>query len=196
MRSAQAETSRHRLRHRALSRSREASLAPSLGLDLSEPYIGHAKRHLSRWSRINLLVGNGESISTPDASFDVVTSIFMFHELPEVRRTIFGEYARVQRGDEPDYEGLLELFPQNYHEPYYASYTTEDFGAIARACGLTHVRDVCVALLCVNLGARSGNGFAFRDLFVVAVDGGATGFFDAMAHSWTIRFRRTGSYAG
>jgi ubiquinone/menaquinone biosynthesis C-methylase UbiE len=74
---------------------------------------------------------------------------------PEVRRTIFGECARVlkpggrlvlvdslQRGDEPDYEGLLELFPQNYHEPYYASYTTEDFGAIARGCGLTHVRDV------------------------------------------------------
>jgi ubiquinone/menaquinone biosynthesis C-methylase UbiE len=129
---------------------------PSLGLDLSEPYIRHAKRHLGRWSRINLLVGNAESIPAPDASFDVVTSIFMFHELPhEVRRRIFSECARVlkpggrlvlvdslQRGDEPDYEGLLELFPQNYHEPYYAGYTTENFGAIARACGLTHIRDV------------------------------------------------------
>ena len=48
----------------------------------------------------------------------------------------------LQRGDEPDYEGLLDLFPQNYHEPYYAGYTTENFGAIARACGLTHIRDV------------------------------------------------------
>jgi ubiquinone/menaquinone biosynthesis C-methylase UbiE len=129
---------------------------PSLGLDLSEPYIRHAKRHLSRWSRINLLVGNAESIPASDASFDVVTSIFMFHELPPaVRRTILSECARVlkpggrlvlvdslQRGDEPDYVGLLELFPQNYHEPYYASYTTEDFGAIAIACGLTHIRDV------------------------------------------------------
>jgi ubiquinone/menaquinone biosynthesis C-methylase UbiE len=129
---------------------------PSLGLDLSEPYIRHAKRHLSRWSRINLLVGNAESIPAPDASFDVATSIFTFHELPpEVRRTVFGECARVlkpgghlvlvdslQRGDEPDYEGLLDLFPQNYHEPYYAGYSTEDFGAIAGACGLTHTRDV------------------------------------------------------
>jgi hypothetical protein len=50
----------------------------------------------------------------------------------------------LQRGDEPDYEGLFDLFPQNYHEPYYASYTTEDFGAISRACGLTHIRDVKV----------------------------------------------------
>jgi ubiquinone/menaquinone biosynthesis C-methylase UbiE len=129
---------------------------PSLGLDLSEPYIRHAKRYLSRWSRINLLVGNAESIPAPDASFDVVTSIFMFHELPpEVRRTILGECARVlkprgrlvlvdslQRGDEPDYDGLLELFPQNYHEPYYAGYSTENFGAIAKAAGLTHKRDV------------------------------------------------------
>ena len=31
-----------------------------------------------------------------------------------------------QRGDRPDYEGLLELFPQNYHEPYYLSYIKED----------------------------------------------------------------------
>ena len=128
---------------------------PSVGLDLSEPYIRHAKRNLSRWPRINHLVGNAELIPARDASFDVVTSIFMFHELPpEVRRIIFGECARVlkpggrlvlvdllQRGDQPDYEGLLELFPQNYHEPYYASYTTENFGAIASACGLTHIRD-------------------------------------------------------
>ena len=48
----------------------------------------------------------------------------------------------LQRGDRPDYEGLLELFPQNYHEPYYSSYIKEDFGALAGDCGLTSVRDV------------------------------------------------------
>ena len=47
-----------------------------------------------------------------------------------------------QRGDKPDYDGLLELFPQSFHEPYYSSYIDEDFGAIGRACGLTHRRDV------------------------------------------------------
>jgi len=129
---------------------------PAVGLDLSEPYVKEAKRHLERWSRIDLVVGNGESIPVPDDSQDAVTSIFMFHELPpNVRRIVFREFARVlkpggrvvlvdslQRGDEPDYEGLLELFPQSFHEPYYTSYIEEDFGAIGKACGLTHTRDI------------------------------------------------------
>jgi ubiquinone/menaquinone biosynthesis C-methylase UbiE len=85
-----------------------------------------------------------------------VMSIFVFHELPpKVRRIVFRECARVlkpggrlvlvdslQCGDQPNYEGLLELFPQNYHEPYYRIYTKEDFRALATACGLTHIRDV------------------------------------------------------
>jgi ubiquinone/menaquinone biosynthesis C-methylase UbiE len=128
----------------------------ALGLDMSEPYIRHAKRHLRHWSRMNLAVGNAESLPVPDESQDAVTSIFLFHELPpKVRRIAFRECARVlkpggrlvlvdslQRGDQPDYEGLLELFPQNYHEPYYVSYTNEDFSTLATNCGLTHVRDV------------------------------------------------------
>ena len=102
------------------------------------------------------MVANGEALPLASASQDAVTSIFMFHELPpKVRRIIFGEFARVlkpggrlvvvdslQVGDEPDYDGLLELFPQNYHEPYYGSYLSEDFGAIATECGLDHIRDV------------------------------------------------------
>ena len=129
---------------------------PVLGLDMSEAYINYARRHLKRWSRINFVVGGAESIPVPDNSQDAVTSIFLFHELPpKVRRDALGEFARVlkpggrlvlvdslQRGDEPDYEGLLELFPQNYHEPYFSSYATENFGALAAECGLTHVRDV------------------------------------------------------
>jgi hypothetical protein len=40
------------------------------------------------------------------------------------------------------YDGLLDLFPQSYYEPYYRSYLDEDFGAMAKSCGLTHFRDV------------------------------------------------------
>src|SRR5205085_3215514 len=117
---------------------------PVLGLDMSEAYLAEAKRHLKRWCWINFIVANGEAIPVKDASQDAVTSIFMFHELPpQVRRTVFHEVARIlkpggrfvivdslQLGDEPDYDGMLELFPQNYYEPYYPGYLKEDFGAI------------------------------------------------------------------
>jgi ubiquinone/menaquinone biosynthesis C-methylase UbiE len=126
------------------------------GLDMSEAYIRHARQHMRGRSRMSFTVGKAEAIPLPDDSQDAVTSIFLFHELPpKVRRAALREFARVlksggrlvlldslQRGDRPDYEGMLELFPQNYHEPYYSSYLGEDFTALAKDCGLTHVRDV------------------------------------------------------
>jgi ubiquinone/menaquinone biosynthesis C-methylase UbiE len=128
---------------------------PALGLDLSEAYVKEAKRHLQRWSRTDLMVGKAESIPLPDESQDAVTSIFMFHELPpKVRRIVLSEFARVlkpggrlvlvdslQHGDEPDYDGLLELFPQSFHEPYYLSYIKEDFAALCQDRGLTYIRN-------------------------------------------------------
>src|ERR1700730_14581488 len=128
---------------------------PALGLDLSEAYVKEAKRHLQRWSRTDLMVGNAESIPLPDESQDAVTSIFMFHELPpKVRRIVLSEFARVlkpggrlvlvdslQHGDEPDYDGLLELFPQSFHEPYYLSYIKKDFAALCQDRGLTYIRN-------------------------------------------------------
>ena len=127
-----------------------------LGIDMSEAYIKYARRHLRHWTRLNLSVGNAEALPAPDASQDALTSIFLFHELPpKVRRIVFRECARVlrprgrlivvdslQHGDEPDYDGLLDIFPQGYHEPYYQGYLDEDFRALAKGCGLTHVRDV------------------------------------------------------
>ena len=129
---------------------------PALGIDMSEAYIAEARCHLKRWCWINVIIANGEAIPLEDQSQDAVTSIFMFHELPpKVRRVVFRELARVlkrggrlvlvdslQIGDEPDYDGMLELFPQSYHEPYYVSYLREDFSAMATACGLRHTRDV------------------------------------------------------
>ena len=129
---------------------------PALGVDLSEAYVAEAKRHLQRWCWLNLMVANGEALPVKDQSQDAVTSIFMFHELPpKVRRVVLREFARVlkrggrlvvvdslQIGDQPDYDGMLELFPQSYHEPYYRSYLKEDFLGIAADCGLAHIRDV------------------------------------------------------
>ena len=123
------------------------------GLDMSDAYIRHAKRHLKR-SQTSFIVGKAEEIPLPDNSQDAVTSIFLFHELPpKIRRIALRECARVlkpggrlvlldslQQGDQRDYEGLLELFPRSYHEPYYSSYIREDFGSLASGCGLKFVR--------------------------------------------------------
>lgn len=102
-----------------------------------------AQRHLSRWYRVDLIVGNAESIPVPDNSFDAATCIFTLHELPpQARRN--GRFVlldSLQRGDARDYDGVLERFPQNYHEPYYDSYISEGFSAIARQFGLMHKRD-------------------------------------------------------
>jgi ubiquinone/menaquinone biosynthesis C-methylase UbiE len=129
---------------------------PVVGLDLSEAYSKEAKRYLGRRSQTRFLVAKGESIPLADASQDGATSIFVFHELPPaVRRGMFREIARVlkpggrvvivdslQSGDEPDYEGMLERFPQNLHEPYFSSYIREDFQAMARDSGLAPVREI------------------------------------------------------
>lgn len=128
---------------------------PVTGLDLSETYANEARRHLRHRTAARFLVANAEAIPLPGASQDAVTSVFMFHELPPgVRRIVIAECARVlkpggrfilldslQRADREDYLGLLEMFPQNFHEPYYESYLDEDFAAIAREHGLVHVRD-------------------------------------------------------
>ena len=129
---------------------------PVLGVDLSEAYVAEAKRHLKRWCWIHVAIANGEALPVRNESQDAVTNIFMLHELPpKVRRMVFREFARVlkpggrlvvvdslQLGDEPDYDGMLELFPRSYHEPYYDSYLKEDFREIAAGCGLAHLRDV------------------------------------------------------
>ena len=129
---------------------------PVLGIDLSEAYVRHARRYLRNWSHVNVGVAKAESLPVPDDSQDALVSIFLFHELPpKVRRAVLRECGRVlkrggrlvlvdslQRGDRPDYDGILELFPQSYHEPYYLSYLDEDLTALATRCGLVHVRDV------------------------------------------------------
>lgn len=123
---------------------------PVVGVDLSEPYIAETRRHLRRWSWVDTVVANAEVMPFADGSQDLLTSIYLFHELPpKIRRVVLAEMARVlkpggraiivdslQTGDVPGYDGLLDIFPQNFHEPYFTSYLKEDFTAMAAKSGL------------------------------------------------------------
>ena len=43
----------------------------------------------------------------------------------------------LQPGDAPDYDGLLEIFPALFHEPYFTSYLDEDLEALFGEAGFT-----------------------------------------------------------
>lgn len=136
---------------------RDVRLAwPALGLtgiDLSESYLDEARRHMRGLRPATLIQGNGEAMPLADASQDVATTIFLFHELPpEARRTVAAEMARVlkpgglmvlvdslQMGDRPGWDGLLEAFPVRFHEPFFESYATDDLDGLLAAAGLLPV---------------------------------------------------------
>jgi ubiquinone/menaquinone biosynthesis C-methylase UbiE len=110
------------------------------GVDLSTPYLAVAKRRLAPWSRVALVEANAEALPFADASADIVTCVYLLHELPpRARQAVAGEIRRVlkpggrlinidslQTGDEPDYDAMLDWFPVAFHEPYYRSYLRED----------------------------------------------------------------------
>ena len=77
-----------------------------------------------------------ESTPFEDESFDAITCVYLFHELPmEVRKQVLKEMNRLlkpggklffvdsaQSGEVP-YERILKGFTIAAHEPYYMDYT-------------------------------------------------------------------------
>jgi ubiquinone/menaquinone biosynthesis C-methylase UbiE len=122
---------------------------PALAIDLSEPYLREAKRKLGRRPILQPLVAKAEALPIADASLDIAACIFLMHELPpEVRRAAALEISRVikpgglfvlvdslQTGNVPEYDGLLELFPGLFHEPYFRSYLSDDVGKLFAEAG-------------------------------------------------------------
>ena len=126
---------------------------PAIGIDVSEPYLRHGAKLAGRERERRFIAALAESLPLGEASLDAASVVYLFHELPpEARRAVAGEIARVlkpdgllvfidtlQMGDEPDYDGLLELFPQLFHEPYYAGFVKEDLDALFAPHGLSRV---------------------------------------------------------
>ena len=119
-------------------------------LDLSEPYLREARRSVARFGRARYLLAQAEQMPLADASQDLATCIYLFHELPrKVRVQVAAEIGRVlkpggrlvmidslQRGDRSDFDGMLEYFPQAFHEPYYDDYTRHDLIRLFEESGL------------------------------------------------------------
>jgi ubiquinone/menaquinone biosynthesis C-methylase UbiE len=120
------------------------------GVDLSPFYVRRARQNLADVAELSLAVENAEALPYADGTFDVVTSVYLFHELPRnARRGVIAEMARVvrpgglvviedsaQRADSPELAFVLENFPADFHEPFFADYLEDDLAAALEAAGL------------------------------------------------------------
>ncbi|MEW5300842.1 MAG: hypothetical protein WDW36_003742 [Sanguina aurantia] len=131
---------------------------PSVCSDLSPFYLAKARSNLSYWKRmrqtdsslggaddtgVHFLQTSTENIASPDASFDIVVCMYLFHELPpSAREASVAEMYRVlkpgglavftdsvQMGDRPEWDATIGLF-EKFNEPYYPTYITCDMGKL------------------------------------------------------------------
>ncbi|MFZ2030303.1 MAG: methyltransferase domain-containing protein [Vitreimonas sp.] len=123
---------------------------PATGLDLSPAYAAEARERLAPWRQVEIIQGAIEQAPFEDASFDAISCVYLFHELPpRVRREAAREIVRllkpggvlvlgdsIQTGDATDLDRMLEYFPIGFHEPYFSSYLGEDFEALFSEAGL------------------------------------------------------------
>jgi ubiquinone/menaquinone biosynthesis C-methylase UbiE len=124
-------------------------------VDLSPNYLGKARRTLARWRHLNFVNANAEHLPVADNSQDIVTCVYLFHELPpKIRRVVAAEMARVlkpggrlifvdalQKGDTEGMDVLLDFFPWAFHEPYFASYTKENLTSLFAKSGLEELSE-------------------------------------------------------
>ena len=109
-------------------------------LDLSPYYLNAARRAADGHLDISFVAENAEAMPFKEDYFDVVTSVFLFHELPKsVRRTVYKEMFRVLRpggliviedsaqlSESSELSFVLNRFPADLHEPFYQDYLRDD----------------------------------------------------------------------
>ncbi|HUJ63154.1 MAG TPA: class I SAM-dependent methyltransferase [Kofleriaceae bacterium] len=124
------------------------------GVDLSPAYIKLARKRLEHVAELTLAVENAEALPWADATFDVVTSVYLFHELPRnARRNVVREMLRLvkpgglvvvedsaQLSDSPALAGVLRDFPKDFHEPFYEDYLADDLASLLGEAGFTDPR--------------------------------------------------------
>ena len=119
------------------------------GVDLSPYYIEEAREVLAEVPEVSLLAENAEHLPFQDGSFDVITSCFLFHELPRrTRPRVLAELHRVlrpgglfvcedsaQHAEAADLSEFLEAFAGDMHEPFYLDYVRDDLAGLFEGAG-------------------------------------------------------------
>ena len=121
------------------------------GVDLSPAYVRLARRRLADVAEVALAVENAEALPFAEGTFDVATSVYLFHELPRnTRRAVARELFRVVRpgglvvledsaqlAESAEIATALRAFPDEFHEPFYADYLEDDLAEILREVGFS-----------------------------------------------------------
>lgn len=120
------------------------------GIDLSPPYLAAARERLvGQAKQLTLQQGNAEHLPYADGSLDIITCVYLFHELPRnARRRVVREFARVlapggllviedsaQLSESGEIEEALRGFAEEFHEPFYNDYLEDDLAAMLGECG-------------------------------------------------------------
>lgn len=113
------------------------------GTDISPFYIEFSNKNIKS-PNIDFIQANAENLPFENESFDIVTSVYLFHELPgNIREKVLSEMYRVlkkggllviedsiQLNDSKEIENVIYRFCKEFHEPYYKDYVQnpiEDF---------------------------------------------------------------------
>lgn len=133
----------------------------TVAVDLSPNFLRKARENMDYYTEFDERMNGGrgvtptefvqasaEDLPMGDETLDVVSCVYLFHELPPAaRENVVKEMARVLRPggivifqdslQAVDRPGMnFEFFPDNYHEPYYMSYVNSDLEALFAAGGL------------------------------------------------------------
>jgi ubiquinone/menaquinone biosynthesis C-methylase UbiE len=140
------------------------------GLDLSPYYVQQARETLEHVHDVSLVAENAEKMPFADGVFDVVTSVYLFHELPKnARRRVLAEMHRVLRpggllviedsgqyAESSEISLFLERFPEDFHEPFFNDYLGDDLKAALEETGF-EVREVDPIFVAKVVVARKPN---------------------------------------
>lgn len=168
--------------------------AASTVSDLSPFYLERARENMRAWSRIRgrgggarggsgsdadgrgaddaeFLMCAAESVPKPDASYDVIACVYLFHELPEEARVACAkEWYRllrpgglvvltdsVQIGDREGWNETIGAFG-DFNEPHYRNYIACDMGALFEDAGFEPAMKVTASASKVWSFVKPGGG--------------------------------------